>query len=1170
MPQGEIEKNISLFVKRQFPAIYREDGPELVQLVEDYYKWSETQENQHLYQSRRLFETKDIDTTLESMIILFKKKFLADLPLKADLIKFIIKNILDLYRAKGTARGIELFFAIFYQEFDIEITYPSAKMQKISDSEWKQGVYLQMFPNNNLFTTKTGKEYEYYDLLARNIEGAVTKAKASVRSVNFFVLNGVKTPVIYLDGIQGTFKKYEDIITNINGEVVSFGKANGSLSSFTVDETDTNAATRRKVGEVFEVRQKNAYAGTAIVTKVSTDVSGEVQYDLKDGGYGYTIANTRLIVSDQSIILNNGETGYDQQFIIGESISDAFGNIGTVVGQNESVLGFKMTAGQEMQDLSIVTSATSGLTIDLSDVENQLTGLNATSPGLQFADTGSANDVKIGSLTDTSVASVITDPITPYLNITLDAADYGATTPMSGTASPVLISTPLDEAFDIQDLTIGRINSFENLNPGSNYKNDVFALPQDSLIKNLDRKNQKILFSDAGDAGSFSIGDRIQGTTSNVIGVIQDINQSAGFITVVPFNYYGLNSDEDILLVNAPGNDFNVAIIQDDFEDYKRFGDNAIMQATTEFAVGKVEEVTIVNSGFGYVGYDPVLVNYDTLEFQQGKGQLRDSDGNTIVEGFIQAENQGSTAGYWAGQNSHLSGYKQLSSTTVDILLPTGSLAYAATLMVFGADPTTSVAGLSDGVEPWLRSTASDGYPIYDLSKQGLALTAATGIWLNQIKDGTAADSIKQRWTDIVVPSLKTQFWYPTQDLIVYTIDDTVTTYEQEYIDSGMRIQDSDFYQEYSYQIKSTLPLQEYEKLLRENVHLAGSKLFGDFIFKAYAGGSIKQRFLRKFNDQGQGSPFDQADIENLRASVTNYTSDSTFVAADHIPGGTGGLTLVEGSAGDLTITRQWDQGFHDYEVTVGMPTTGTGPYPVAILLHGNGGTGEGMVNSWKDDLPGHILIGIQGFVNSWNVSMEISNGPDIDMIVEMIAKLKIYNNVDENKIRILGQSNGGALALRAAIEIRDLSVDVIACLISQTNTDQYRDSRFYYPSNELETGDNYPNDGYDQFRNPIPQRRILQLNGMQDFTVPFVGGGSNIIANSPTFLSANDSSYRFAQATNYTGFQLTGGFAYGANSRISDYGKVVWMRDQAGHTVTADMRRLINKYFENDFDTTY
>jgi pimeloyl-ACP methyl ester carboxylesterase len=1170
MPQGEIEKNISLFVKRQFPAIYREDGPELVQLVEEYYKWSETQENQHLYQSRRLFETKDIDSTLESMIILFKKKFLADLPLKADLIKFIVKNILDLYRAKGTARGIELFFAIFYQEFDIEIAYPSAKMQKISDSEWKQGVYLQMFPNNNLFTSKTGAEYEYYDLLARNIEGAVTKAKASVRSVNFFVLNGVKTPVIYLDGIQGTFRKYEDIITNINGEVVSFGKTNGSLSSFEVDSTDSNAATSRKVGEVFEVRQKNAYAGTAIVTKVSTDVSGEVQYELKDGGYGYTVANTRLIVSDQSIILNNGETGYDQQFIIGESISDALGNTGTIVGQNESVLGFKMVSGQTMQDLQIVTTATSGLTIDLSDVENQLTQLNATSPGLQFADTGSNSDVKVSSLTDTSVASVITDPISPYLQITMDAADYGAITPMSGTASPVLISTPLDEAFDIQDLTIGRIGAFENLNPGSNYKNDVFALPQDSVIKNLDRKNQKILFSDAGDAGSFSIGDRIRGVTSNVTGVIQDIDQSAGFITVVPFNYYGLNSDEDILLINSPANTFDVSLIEDDFEDYKRFGDNAIMQATTEFAVGKVEEVAIVNSGFGYVGYDPVLVNYDTLEFQQGKGQLRDADGNTIVEGFVQAETQGSTAGYWAGQNSHLSGFKQLSSSTVDVIVPTNGLALAALSMAFGLDPTTVVTGLSGGVEPWLLSTASDGFPIYDLNKQGLAFSSTTGTQLQLIKNGTASEAVQTRWTDIVVPSMKSQFWYPTQQNIAYSVSDIITTYEQEYIDSGMRIQDSNFYQEYSYQIKSTLPLQEYEKLLRENVHLAGSKLFGDFIFKAYSGGSIKQRFLRKFNDQGQGSPFDQADIENLRASITNYTADSTFVAADHIPGGTGGLTLVEGSAGDLTITRNWDQGFHDYEVTVGMPTVGTGPYPVAILLHGNGGTGEAMVESWADDLPGHILIGIQGFVNSWNVSMEVSNGPDIDMLVEMIAKLKVYNNVDDTKIRILGQSNGGALALRAAIEIRDLSVDVIACLISQTNTDQYRNSRFYYPSDESQTGDLYPNDGYDQFRNPIPQRRILQLNGIQDYTVPFIGGGSNIINNSPTFLSANDSSFRFAQATNYTGSQLTGGFVYGTNSRISDYGKVVWLRDQAGHEVTADMRRLINKYFENDFDTTY
>ncbi len=121
--QGEIEKNIAFFIKHQFPGIYREEGSELVQLVEDYYKFAETQTNQHVHVSRRYSEYKDIDTTLASMIVFFQKKFLSDLPLKSDVIKFIVKNIQDLYRRKGTPADIELFVAIFYVEFDLEIAF---------------------------------------------------------------------------------------------------------------------------------------------------------------------------------------------------------------------------------------------------------------------------------------------------------------------------------------------------------------------------------------------------------------------------------------------------------------------------------------------------------------------------------------------------------------------------------------------------------------------------------------------------------------------------------------------------------------------------------------------------------------------------------------------------------------------------------------------------------------------------------------------------------------------------------------------------------------------------------------------------------------------------------------------------------------------------------------
>ena len=96
-----------------------------------------------------------------------------------------------------------------------------------------------------------------------------------------------------------------------------------------------------------------------------------------------------------------------------------------------------------------------------------------------------------------------------------------------------------------------------------------------------------------------------------------------------------------------------------------------------------------------------------------------------------------------------------------------------------------------------------------------MAISAATGIWLTQLRSRSAAASITARWNDIVVPSMKEQAWYSSQENLVWEFDADVNVYDQEYLDSGQRIQDSDFYQEYSYQIKSTLPLQEYEKLLK-------------------------------------------------------------------------------------------------------------------------------------------------------------------------------------------------------------------------------------------------------------------------------------------------------------------------------------------------------------------
>lgn len=756
----DVQKDIAFFINQQFPNIYREDGPELVQLARDYYKWLESDSKQSHYNSRRMFEYKDVDTTLKSMLIFFQKKYLADLKLQTNVVNILVKNILDLYRRKGTPAGIELFFSIFYREYDTDIIYPAKRMLKASNSKWKQGIYLQMFPNDNYFLSKTDKEYTYADLISRNITGSASEAKAAVSKINFIILNGIKTPIIYIDEVQGQFEKYDDIFTNINGEVVSFGRINGSLNGITIDlDNEIRGTTGNKIGDKYSLNSEYGAGGEVIVTGLQDKLTGQIEYELENGGYGYSVNTTRLIVSNQTLVLDNE----DLEFTPYERIQDTAGTEGYVVGQSTSAIGVYVTTGTNFRADRAIQTLDRNPNVSLTfDVYGDL---NSSSPGALFPDTSNPNDVIVEGLTNTSVASVITDPLAPFLPTLINAPDYEATAPMSGSASPVNLSTALEDAFDIQDLTIGKITGFINVNPGDEYTNDVFARVKDDVFINFDRRNQILRFTDPGDAGVFNLNEIITEKTTGIQGEITKTNTEQGWISVIPFDYYGFSGSNPIIRAN--GDEIDVIGKEIDYNT-RPLGDNAIMNTETQFATGRIATVGIENSGFGYVDGSDV--------------QIVDSTGEIQAVGIISASSQGRTSGYWSDYSSHLNGYQ--------------------------------------------KTLAADG--------------------------------------------------------------------EDVYYQSGQRVQDSDFYQEYSYQIKSTLDRSQYEKLLKQNVHLAGSKMFGDFIYKTLVNFNTKPRFLRMFNDDGSGSPLDIANLVDLEASVTNFTVDSTTVTADHV--NDGGWTGVAGS----------------------------------------------------------------------------------------------------------------------------------------------------------------------------------------------------------------------------------------------------------------------------------
>ena len=745
----QVEKNIAFFIKKHFPAIYRENGGELVQLVEDYYRFLEEDTRQSNYNVRRIFEYRDIATTASSMIIFFKNKFLSDLPFDDATVQFAVRNILDLYRRKGTKEGLILFFRLFYQE-DVEIYYPAEQMLRPSNSKWRTGNYLEMFANDGKFTDIDGNEFTYNDLIGKNITGSISKAKAAVSVINTIILNGAQSPIIYIDEVQGTFQKYDDVICKIGENIVSFGRVSGSLSKFTVDDPAGEVGVT--VGSIFDVKSGNGIAGKGLVTKVSSNPTGQVTYEIDDGGWGYTANTSTLIVSSQSIILDNDPFA----FTVGERLRDEESNFAEVIGQNRGSVGVLPDPGDTFIFGRRIYRVSNGQEIvNIFDV----TPINTSSPGNMFADTGLLSDVRVSQLDNTETISLITDVISDYVGVTINDSNYNTAgvQPMSGTADPVTLATPLNQAFNLTPITIGTIKGISNINPGSDYINDVFALAKDERIINFDRHNQYIEVTPPAIAGTFSLNDIITEKNTNKTARVLSTDIDRGLVYVLPYSYYGFSGDENILFA---GDEFEVVSVYTDYSS-TNLGDNAVIDPKTEFAEGRIQEVDIYSSGYGYT--------------DETRATLVNSDGQIMVEGIIEVKEQGTTSGYWSDFSSHINGYQ--------------------------------------------------------------------------------------------------------------TDQENVTTY----YDSNMKIQDNDFYQEYSYQIKSQLGLAEYESFVKENMHLAGTKLFGEFYYRYKNNSQIQPRFVRFFNDDGRSSALDQYDANNVSSDVTNLYSDNTFITCDNQTGGNDG-----------------------------------------------------------------------------------------------------------------------------------------------------------------------------------------------------------------------------------------------------------------------------------------
>jgi hypothetical protein len=103
---------------------------------------------------------------------------------------------------------------------------------------------------------------------------------------------------------------------------------------------------------------------------------------------------------------------------------------------------------------------------------------------------------------------------------------------------------------------------------------------------------------------------------------------------------------------------------------------------------------------------------------------------------------------------------------------------------------------------------------------------------------------------------------------------------------------DSDFYQEYSYEVLSRLPFEQYSSVLKQVAHVAGTRLFGGVVLASNTPVATIPPTVIQF---AHG---------NVSITFSNCTSDATFIVGETVQQGNTFAVVVTPTEADLTFAN--------------------------------------------------------------------------------------------------------------------------------------------------------------------------------------------------------------------------------------------------------------------------
>jgi len=915
---------VSTLIERQLPDFIRGDESysNFVLLLKKYYEYME-QEDKTIYTGKRLYDYADVDSTRDDLLKYFKEKYIPSFPDRTELSTAkLVKASRDFYAKKGTPDGLKFLFRVLYGQ-EAEVYFPKADILRASDGKWKLPQALRISISDTLtlvegssvsvlnatanVVSSSGNLISYG--IAANASIQIDSEKRNVVSVNAagdflrvdVPFKSSNTTYIYQN--QSLYKIQPSEYKNFNFELLEKRRGIGEVSRSTcVIETANRTVDKDTGREIVELYVSN------VKRPFQTNENLLIEY-VDPNTNNTSTFSSEIISLISGINLTRNRLGVIQngkRYVSGDPVI-LYSGLSNSIDSVKAVATVGNVSTAQLESVALVKRG-----YLFRDYPNSLIQIVSNS--------GIGANLIIGSVSEDpseyADVTVNTDTIYFKRDVLLSNASYGF-----DNFTFANINTSLALAFSTDTIRMGRINVISLVDTGSFFDQtptleatsvyDTDFTEQFGLItispgqfSNYNRLNNSIQLSYTNP--SFSSSNGIYTGAR----LFLDTGDASHYVNVIDYVVLGGTTQTKTLFLDR---NFENNINDTNIQNYVLKMD---LRADVH-NLGKLSAIEIINGGSGYQSTDQIVftgIGYDATATLTVSGGV--ITGATLVnrgEGYYGGSEcliVNASGGPSTGTGAQLFAY-QLSDGEVlrpevgelgqiqsfDIInrgynystAPIVSLKVADILtdnLSFGAVILTGSGvwqGSSTNANSTFNAIVDSIYRVGNTAvirvfnyngslnvAEGLRVNTSTGNATVNISVSNASISfgginpaIERSYPKFYGDGLAKAEAQFLNGLIRYSGFYLNT---DGFLSADKKLQNGDYYHNFSYEIQSEKPLEEYKDSIYKIAHPAGMQLLSKFLIKDNLDDKIQIR-----TDIGVSN---SAAFTNV---ITSYTSNLVF-----------------------------------------------------------------------------------------------------------------------------------------------------------------------------------------------------------------------------------------------------------------------------------------------------